>query len=227
MADTVRALPLGIPNARFLGDGDPGPMMEEAARATEREQAVLRAAGKSPAPLPPAYFLAVSGGGDNGAFGSGLLNGWTATGNRPEFKMVTGVSTGALIAPFAFLGPDYDPALREVYTTMTSSESLPEARAQRRRVRRRDGRHRAARRDHRRLRRQENVRRDRRRVPQGPASADRHNRPRRPASGDLEHRRHRGERTPAGAGAVPQDPARVGSHPRRFPARADRRRARR
>ena len=122
MADTVRALPLGIPNARFLGDGDPGPMMEEAARATEREQAVLRAAGKSPGPLPPAHFLAVSGGGDNGAFGSGLLNGWTATGNRPEFKMVTGVSTGALIAPFAFLGPDYDAALREVYTTMTSAK---------------------------------------------------------------------------------------------------------
>ena len=36
------------------------------------------------------------------------MNGWTETGTRPEFKMVTGVSTGALIAPFAFLGPDYD-----------------------------------------------------------------------------------------------------------------------
>ncbi len=64
-------------------------------------------------------YLAVSGGGDNGAFGAGLMNGWTETGTRPEFKMVTGVSTGALIAPFAFLGPDYDAALREVYTTMT------------------------------------------------------------------------------------------------------------
>ena len=58
--------------------------------------------------LPPVYYLAVSGGGDNGAFGAGLLNGWSETGTRPEFKMVTGVSTGALIAPFAFLGPDYD-----------------------------------------------------------------------------------------------------------------------
>jgi hypothetical protein len=64
-------------------------------------------------------YLAVSGGGDNGAFGAGLMNGWTETGTRPEFKMVTGISTGALIAPFAFLGPDYDAALREVYTTMT------------------------------------------------------------------------------------------------------------
>ena len=61
----------------------------------------------------------MSGGGDNGAFGAGLMNGWTETGTRPEFKMVTGVSTGALIAPFAFLGPDYDAVLREVYTTMT------------------------------------------------------------------------------------------------------------
>ena len=61
-------------------------------------------------PMPPASFLAVSGGGDNGAFGAGLLNGWTAAGTRPEFKIVTGVSTGALIAPFAFLGPDYDAA---------------------------------------------------------------------------------------------------------------------
>ena len=54
--------------------------------------------------MPPVTYLAVSGGGDNGAFGAGLMNGWTETGTRPEFKMVTGVSTGALIAPFAFLG---------------------------------------------------------------------------------------------------------------------------
>ena len=79
----------------------------------------MRAEGKSPTRLPPVYYLAVSGGGDNGAFGAGLMNGWTALGTRPEFKMVTGVSTGALIAPFAFLGPDYDTALRDVYTTMT------------------------------------------------------------------------------------------------------------
>jgi hypothetical protein len=61
--------------------------------------------------------LALSGGGPNGAFGAGLLNGWTAQGTRPVFKVVTGVSTGALMAPFAFLGPSYDDALREFYTT--------------------------------------------------------------------------------------------------------------
>jgi hypothetical protein len=61
--------------------------------------------------------LALSGGGANGAFGAGFLNGWTSTGKRPVFKIVTGVSTGALMAPFAFLGPEYDAALHEFYTT--------------------------------------------------------------------------------------------------------------
>ncbi|WP_422008698.1 patatin-like phospholipase family protein [Reyranella sp.] len=116
---TERAMPLGIPNARFYADGDPQLMIAEGLRSGEREAAALRAEGLSPARVPPAYFLAVSGGGDNGAFGAGIMNGWTAVGTRPTFKMVTGVSTGALIAPFAFLGSDYDAALREVYTTMT------------------------------------------------------------------------------------------------------------
>src|SRR6185436_4299186 len=57
-------------------------------------------------------YLAVSGGGSDGAFGAGLINGWTESGSRPKFKIVTGVSTGALIAPFAFLGPDYDDELK-------------------------------------------------------------------------------------------------------------------
>jgi hypothetical protein len=61
--------------------------------------------------------LALSGGGSNGAFGAGFLNGWTRQGTRPTFKIVTGVSTGALMAPFAFVGPEYDDALREFYTT--------------------------------------------------------------------------------------------------------------
>jgi hypothetical protein len=66
--------------------------------------------------------LALSGGGANGAFGAGFLNGWTTTGKRPVFKFVTGVSTGALMAPFAFLGPSYDNALREFYTTTASRD---------------------------------------------------------------------------------------------------------
>lgn len=66
-------------------------------------------------------YLALSGGGSAGAFGAGILNGWTAKGDRPKFKVVTGVSTGALIATFAFLGPDYDDELKEAYTTVDAS----------------------------------------------------------------------------------------------------------
>jgi predicted acylesterase/phospholipase RssA len=62
-------------------------------------------------------YLALSGGGADGAYGAGVLNGWTAAGTRPEFSVVSGVSTGALIAPFAFLGPAYDATLRDVYTS--------------------------------------------------------------------------------------------------------------
>ncbi len=62
-------------------------------------------------------YLALSGGGADGAYGAGVLNGWSAAGTRPEFSVVSGVSTGALIAPFAFLGPAYDAALRDVYTS--------------------------------------------------------------------------------------------------------------
>jgi predicted patatin/cPLA2 family phospholipase len=62
-------------------------------------------------------YLALSGGGADGAYGAGVLNGWTAAGTRPEFSVVSGVSTGALIAPFAFLGPAYDATLREIYTS--------------------------------------------------------------------------------------------------------------
>lgn len=61
-------------------------------------------------------FLALSGGGGDGAYGAGLLTGWSATGNRPDFQVVTGVSTGALIAPFAFLGSAHDETLRRAYT---------------------------------------------------------------------------------------------------------------
>ena len=69
-----------------------------------------------------ANYLSISGGGDNGAFGAGLLTGWTAHGDRPKFDLVTGVSTGALIAPFAYLGPDYDPVLTAVYTQTQPSD---------------------------------------------------------------------------------------------------------
>lgn len=67
-------------------------------------------------------FLALSGGGDDGAFGAGLLVGWSQQGSRPVFNLVTGISTGALIAPFAYLGKDYDPVLKEVYTNINPKD---------------------------------------------------------------------------------------------------------
>ena len=67
-------------------------------------------------------YLALSGGGANGAFGAGFMMGWTASGTRPVFKVVTGVSTGALMAPFVFLGPIEDEALRDFYTTTRNED---------------------------------------------------------------------------------------------------------
>jgi hypothetical protein len=60
-------------------------------------------------------MLAVSGGASNGAFGAGIINGWTRSGGRPKFVIVTGVSAGSLIAPFAFLGPKYDAQLKDAF----------------------------------------------------------------------------------------------------------------
>jgi predicted acylesterase/phospholipase RssA len=116
---------LGIPNARFYADTQASAMVQEALRALERERAAHPASVKE-GKLPPANFLAVSGGADDGAFGAGLLNGWTEAGSRPEFKLVSGVSTGALIAPFAFLGPAYDPQLRAVYTDVKPDDIYEE-----------------------------------------------------------------------------------------------------
>ena len=115
----------GLEKIRYrIGNPDDIAEMErEGIESIKREQAYLAANGHL-GPLPPAVFLAISGGGDNGAFGAGLLNGWTAAGNRPTFKLVTGVSTGALTAPFAFAGPAYDATLKEVYTTISAKNIL-------------------------------------------------------------------------------------------------------
>jgi hypothetical protein len=111
----------GIPNARFYVDTGGPAMAAEAEAAYGRELAWRRSQGQT-GTLPPAHFLAISGGGDDGAFGAGLLTGWTKQGTRPEFKIVTGISTGALSAPFAFLGPGYDEALAAVYTRTKSDD---------------------------------------------------------------------------------------------------------
>jgi predicted patatin/cPLA2 family phospholipase len=72
----------------------------------------------------PHYYLSISGGGANGAFGAGLLKGWSESGTRPEMSIVTGISTGALIAPFAFLGSDYDDELEQLYTKLSTKDLI-------------------------------------------------------------------------------------------------------
>jgi predicted patatin/cPLA2 family phospholipase len=123
-ADTARAFPLGLANARFFPLEERAEFIAEWEQSLQRQRQALGLA--TDAQLPIARFLAVSGGGDNGAFGAGLLVGWTEAGDRPEFQVVTGVSTGSLIAPFAFLGPDYDGPLRDVYTTISADDVFSE-----------------------------------------------------------------------------------------------------
>ncbi len=111
---------LGVPHERFRPDASLAEFDAESIAAARRRQAHrgLREEG-----APPVFnMLAVSGGGEDGAFGAGLLCGWTEQGTRPEFGLVTGVSTGALTAPFAFLGPAYDAALKRVYTDITITD---------------------------------------------------------------------------------------------------------
>jgi hypothetical protein len=96
---TLAAIP-GMPDARFWSDS-----------VSDFKKALPAEAGP---------WLVLSSGGGDGAFGAGLLNGWTESGKRPEFSVVTGVSTGALMAPYAFVGSRYDPALRAGYTTINA-----------------------------------------------------------------------------------------------------------
>ena len=118
---TARAEIPGMPDVRFVPGDGVSAFVKIGVELTRREQEYRASQGLT-GPLPTAVFLAISGGGDNGAFTAGLLNGWTETGTRPEFKLVTGISTGALIAPFAFLGPKYDATLKEVYTTISPKD---------------------------------------------------------------------------------------------------------
>jgi len=111
-----RAVIPGMPDVRDWGD-EPSPHFQEDLVQSVRDE--WEATGSVGGGMEA---LLLSGGGSNGAFGAGVLSGWTEAGTRPTFKLVTGVSTGALAAPFAFLGPDYDEALEQLFTTVTSKD---------------------------------------------------------------------------------------------------------
>jgi len=100
--DQAAAIIPGIPDARFWADS---------------EKDFLAALPTTPGP-----WLALSTGGSDGAFGAGLLNGWSESGKRPEFSVVTGVSTGALMAPYAFIGSAQDPGLKRAYTEYNAGD---------------------------------------------------------------------------------------------------------
>jgi len=116
VADQITVL--GLPNARFWAWFDTqGPLLiHEWEQAEQRERAITGGI------LPPVRYLAVSGGGGDGAFGAGLICGWYDSGTMPTFKLVTGVSTGSMIAPFAFLGGKYIEQLRKIYTTISDKD---------------------------------------------------------------------------------------------------------
>ena len=113
----------GFPDARVWGDEAPA---DAAARLLEiREQTAARIAKEGKLPNNGRFdVLVLSGGGTDGAFGAGVLNAWSDYGDRPEFGLVTGISTGALIAPYAFLGPRYNADIERVYTNIETDDVL-------------------------------------------------------------------------------------------------------
>ena len=113
-AQAKQAEILDIPDARFYVS-ETKPILDLAVKASQRRNLARGVTATR-------YFIAISGGGDDGAFGAGLLVGWSDRGDRPEFDVVTGVSTGSLSAPFVFLGRAYDPQLKAVYTETNAGD---------------------------------------------------------------------------------------------------------
>src|SRR5918997_1053364 len=105
----------GYGDIRFWGDAVT-PVIGSVIRRQYRQVREASLAGQPGASTRKVDFLAISGGGGDGAYAAGFLTGWTRSGQRPHFEVVTGVSTGALAAPFAFLGSSYDGVLQEIYT---------------------------------------------------------------------------------------------------------------
>jgi predicted acylesterase/phospholipase RssA len=106
-ADLRDAVPMGVPGVRAWADAPLSVLKQQITRLPAFEGSGVFS------------ILALSGGGEHGAFGAGLLTGWSESGRRPIFNIVTGISTGALMAPFAFLGSKYDDRLKALYTDIS------------------------------------------------------------------------------------------------------------
>ncbi|MEM8597788.1 MAG: patatin-like phospholipase family protein, partial [Pseudomonadota bacterium] len=113
------AMPYGIdaPFIRYYADE----LSEELEAAIVSSRFAEQEAGALPF-APEIDSIAFSGGGPDGAFGAGLMSGWTKRGDRPSFRLASGVSTGAIIALYAFLGPEYDDELTEIYTSYETDD---------------------------------------------------------------------------------------------------------
>jgi predicted acylesterase/phospholipase RssA len=117
-ADHLDVTVLGAQDVRQWGDGryvKVMPVFESEAELESRYGGIMHGEHN---------YLVISGGGPRGAYGAGILTAWTQMGTRPEFTIVTGVSTGALTAPFAFLGSKYDEKLENVYTTLDTRQII-------------------------------------------------------------------------------------------------------
>lgn len=117
-----KATLVDVSGSRAWGDETPANL--QAAYRSYLQEGVPKLGASAPVVKGRAQIeiLALSGGGADGAFGAGVLAGWTERGDRPEFEYVTGVSAGAIIAPFAFLGPEFDPQIREIWTQTHTDE---------------------------------------------------------------------------------------------------------
>lgn len=116
-----RATIKGLDGVRFWADETPTDIKAEIQRRLPGLPRLAQDASEIKG-RPLVETLALSGGGSDGAFGAGLLAGWSARGDRPSFEIVTGVSAGAIIAPFAFLGPEHDEQLRQIWTQYGTSQ---------------------------------------------------------------------------------------------------------
>ena len=127
VAQSSQAVVTGFPaDIRFWADESP-PFADAIVRERlEQYRAAHADYYQAHGSYPPLNYLAISGGANDGAFGAGFLSGWATGGDRPDFAMVTGVSTGALIAPFVFVGPKYEDKLRRLYTN-TSTHGIFES----------------------------------------------------------------------------------------------------